>query len=144
MIGSWKTMKLSELSDFQGGSQPPKSQFIDHPRKGYIRLLQIRDFKRDDKAVYIPIVKKNRVCSADDIMIGRYGASVGQIHRGKAGAYNVALIKTIPNDNLINRNFFFYYLISDLFQQPLKMIAERSAQAGFSKADIASFCPKKA
>jgi type I restriction enzyme, S subunit len=139
MREGWKTFKLEQVSDFQGGSQPPKSQFIDEPREGYIRLLQIRDFKSDHRAVYIPLTKKNRTCLSDDIMIGRYGASVGQIHRGKSGAYNVALIKTIPNENIIGKGFFYLYLISDLFQRPLSSVADRSAQDGFSKSDIAPF-----
>lgn len=93
--GEVPTEALGSICRFEGGSQPPKSKFVDSPRKGYIRLLQIRDFKSDEKAVYIPDDGKRRRCAEDDIMIGRYGASVGQIHRGKAGTYNVALIKTI-------------------------------------------------
>lgn len=139
MRAGWKEYKLGDICDFQGGSQPPKSTFINELKEGYIRLLQIRDFKSDDKAVYIPIAKKNKVCQSDDIMIGRYGASVGQIHRGKSGAYNVALIRTMPNAEVIDKNFFYHYLVSDLFQKPLMSVAERSAQAGFSKVDIAPF-----
>ncbi len=139
MKPGWEVKALGLVSDFQGGGQPPKSEFIYAPRDGYIRMLQIRDFKSEDKAVYIPSTARTNECNADDIMIGRYGASVGQIHRGKAGAYNVALIKTIPDSNLINRDYFYYYLTSDLFQLPLVSVADRSAQAGFSKQDIAPF-----
>ena len=139
MISGWERYKLEEISDFQGGSQPPKSQFIREPQNDYIRLLQIRDFKSDDKTVYIPVAKKNKVCKKTDIMIGRYGASVGQILRGKEGAYNVALIKTTPDEKVIDKNFFYHYLKSDVFQIPLMSVAERSAQAGFSKPDIATF-----
>jgi len=136
----WAYTTLGEVSDFQGGSQPPKSQFVDKPTDGYIRLLQIRDFKRDDKAVYVPVSAKNKVCASDDIMIGRYGASVGQIHRGKAGAYNVALIRTIPNDKVVDRDYLYFYLTSPLFQKPLLEVStSRSAQAGFSKPDIVGF-----
>ena len=135
----WQQYKLGDVCDFQGGSQPPKSKFISEPKEGYVRLLQIRDFKSDDKAVYIPDVKKNRVCSDDDVMIGRYGASVGQIHRGKSGAYNVALIKTIPNESFICKDFLYLYLQSASFQKALISVAKRSAQAGFSKADISPF-----
>jgi type I restriction enzyme S subunit len=135
----WAVKSLGEISDFQGGSQPPKSNFVDQPREGYVRLLQIRDFKSDKWAVYVPIAKSNKLCQENDIMIGRYGASVGQIHRGKGGAYNVALIRTIPNLDLIDREFFYHYLNSDLFQKPLFSVADRSAQAGFSKDDIAPF-----
>jgi type I restriction enzyme S subunit len=139
MREDWQTVKLGEVCKFQGGSQPPKSKFIDAPKEGYIRLLQIRDFKSDKRAVYIPEAKKNRTCIETDIMIGRYGASVGQIHRGKAGAYNVALIRTSPNENVIYKNYFYYFLISSWFQNPLMNVAQRSAQAGFSKDDIHDF-----
>jgi len=135
----WVTKPLWEIASFQGGSQPPKSKFVSEPRNGYVRLLQIRDFKSEKHAVYVPISPKNRTCVETDIMIGRYGASVGQIHRGKAGAYNVALIKTIPDESLIDREFFYLYLNSSYFQTPLASVADRSAQAGFSKEDISDF-----
>ena len=89
----WKTVKLGDVCDFQGGSQPPKKEFVFEPQEGYVRFLQIRDFKSDKNVTYIPIAKKNRLCNTDDILIGRYGASVGQILRGLEGAYNVALMK---------------------------------------------------
>jgi len=135
----WLTYKLGDICDFQGGSQPPKSVFIQEEKDGYIRLLQIRDFKSDDKAIYIPEAKKNRICKNDDVMLARYGASVGQVHRGKSGAYNVALIKTIPNTDIIDKDFLYLYLHSESFQKRLMSVAERSAQAGFSKADISPF-----
>ncbi|MBT0958670.1 restriction endonuclease subunit S [Alphaproteobacteria bacterium KMM 3653] len=139
MKAGWEVKPLGEVCDFKGGSQPPKSHFISEPRDGYIRMLQIRDFKSDDKAVYIPVTPKTNACEAEDIMIGRYGASVGQIHRGKAGAYNVALIRTIPDLNQIDRDFLYHYLTSDLFQKPLMSVSKRGAQDGFSKPDIAPF-----
>ncbi len=71
MRGGWKLIYLGQISDFQGGSQPPKSQFVNEARDGYIRLLQIRDFKSDDHAVYVTISKKNITCQSSDKMIGR-------------------------------------------------------------------------
>jgi type I restriction enzyme S subunit len=130
---------LSDVCDFQGGSQPPKSNFSYSPKAGYVRMLQIRDFKSDDKAVWIPASRRNKCCTETDVMIGRYGASVGQIHRGKAGAYNVALVKTIPIETMCLREYLYYYLRSPLFQIALARVAKRSAQDGFSKEDIASF-----
>jgi len=136
---SWDEKPLGEVCAFQGGTQPPKSQFVDSPRDGYVRLLQIRDFKSDDRAVYVADNGKVKKCEANDIMIGRYGASVGQIHRGKTGAYNVALVKTIPDDSRLNRDYFYYYLTSDLFQKPLMEKSSRGAQDGFNQGDIAPF-----
>lgn len=135
----WQTKKLGEVCDFEGGSQPPKSNFIHELRKGYVRFLQIRDFGSDKYITYIPDSKKNRYCNEDDILLGRYGASVGKILINKKGAYNVAVMKTIPNKEMVDKNYFYYYLISDEFQKPLGKVASRSAQAGFSKSDIYDF-----
>lgn len=134
-----KLVQLGEVCDFEGGSQPPKSNFIFEKKKNYIRFIQIRDFKSDKNYTYIPIAKKNRVCKDDDILIGRYGASVGKILTGLSGAYNVALMKTKPNEKVLNKKYLYYYLISNLFQEPLKKVSERSAQNGFSKEDIYNF-----
>jgi type I restriction enzyme S subunit len=135
----WPTKQLGEVCDFQGGSQPPKSEFVYEPRAGYVRFLQIRDYASDRHLTYIPESSKNRLCNADDIMIGRYGASVGKILTSRAGAYNVALVKTIPDLRVLDRDFFFNYLASGVFQGCLADVAARSAQNGFSKDDIYGF-----
>ncbi|MBL6606112.1 MAG: restriction endonuclease subunit S [Alphaproteobacteria bacterium] len=135
----WKTVKLGEICKFEGGSQPPKKEFVYEPADGYVRFLQIRDFKSDKNITYIPTAKKNRLCSETDILIGRYGASVGQILSGLSGAYNVALMKTIPNEELISKGWLQAYLTSPLFQKPLMEVSSRSAQNGFSKDDIYDF-----
>ena len=125
---SWKLAKLGEICDFQGGSQPPKSAFVYEKKNNYIRFIQIRDFKSKNNLTYIPPSKKNRYCNQDDILIGRYGASVGKILTGLSGAYNVALMKTIPKQDIIDKNYLHLYLSSDLFQKPLIKVSERSAQ----------------
>ena len=139
MKRNWQTLKLGDVCDFEGGSQPPKSEFIFEAKPNYVRFLQIRDFGSDKNITYIPEAKKNRKCVEDDILIGRYGATVGKILTNKSGAYNVALMKTIPDLALLDRTWFFNYLISDEFQSELLNVAERSAQAGFSKDDIYNF-----
>jgi len=48
----WTAATFGDLFDFKGGSQPPKSEFFPELVVGRIRLLQIRDFGSDDKAVY--------------------------------------------------------------------------------------------
>ncbi len=139
MKKGWQIKKLGEVCDFEGGSQPPKSEFIFEEKLGYVRFLQIRDFGSDKNITYIPHSKKNRLCTEQDILIGRYGASVGKILTNKAGAYNVALMKTIPNLKVLNRSWFYNFLRSDEFLYPLLNVADRSAQAGFSKDDIYNF-----
>ena len=139
MKQGWTYKKLGEVCDFEGGSQPPKSEWISNPKDGYVRMLQIRDFtkSRNAEIEYVKVTKKLRLCKADDILIGRYGASVGKILTGLAGAYNVAIIKSIPNEELIRKDFIRRYFESSLFQSILfKVCTSRAAQAGFSKDDI--------
>ena len=139
MKEGWEYKKIGDICDFEGGSQPPKSEWINHPQDGYVRMLQIRDFtkSRNAEIEYVKISKKLRFCKDDDILIGRYGASVGKILTGLAGAYNVAIIKSVPNEELIRKDFIRRYFESSLFQKILfKVCTSRAAQAGFSKDDI--------
>lgn len=47
-------MRLTDICDFQGGSQPPKSEWSDIQKDGYIRMLQIRDYtQQNTKVEYI-------------------------------------------------------------------------------------------
>ena len=75
-------------------------------------MIQIRDYKTDKFKTYIPKDKAKRLCTATDIMIGRYGPPIFQILRGLEGAYNVALMKAIPNNNIVS-NDYLYYLLQD-------------------------------
>ncbi len=92
----WLEHSLGELIEFEGGSQPDKSVFRSSWKPGYVRLIQIRDYKSDRFETYIPAKLARRFCGETDIMIGRYGPPVFQILRGIDGAYNVALIKAKP------------------------------------------------
>ena len=139
LASKWELKKLGEVCSFQGGSQPPKSQFIYEKRNGYVRFLQIRDFKSDKNITYIPESPKNRYCSDDDILLGRYGASVGKVLINKTGAYNVAVMKTIPDEKVLFKRYLFFYFTSKDFQNRLEIVSSRSAQNGFSKSDIFDF-----
>ncbi len=135
MANNWPLKSLSELMDIQGGAQPPASTFKDELLPGYIRFVQIRDFETDAHLTFIKDEPKWRHCSEDDVLIARYGASVGRICRGVAGAYNVALAKTVPTEKATLK-FLYHLLRSDFFQVPLAAMSGRSAQAGFNKGDL--------
>ena len=140
MKKGWVYKKLLDVCDFQGGAQPPKSEWVKNPQNGYVRMLQIRDFTQSREAVpeYVKLTNKVRTCSCDDIMVGRYGASVGKILTGLAGAYNVALMKTLPDKDFLIKPYLRFYLLSNCFQGYLTSLGGRAAQAGFSKDDLAN------
>ena len=129
--------RLTDICDFQGGSQPPKSQWKDTYKNGYIRMLQIRDFtQKPEKIEYVKETNSIKKCSEDDILIARYGASIGKILTGLEGAYNVAIVKTIPNSKILSKTYLYYYLNSSIFQKYIKNVGSRAAQAGFNKKEL--------
>ena len=133
-----RTVKLTDVCDFQGGSQPPKEEWIYDNQDGYIRMLQIREFTQDrtGKEEYVKLTNSTKICTADDILIARYGASLGKILTGMSGAYNVAIMKTIPNENVLSKKYLYFYLSSRLFQHHIMNLSSRAAQAGFNKDDL--------
>jgi type I restriction enzyme S subunit len=134
---NWRVLNFGKFCDIEGGNQPPKSQFISEPKKGYVRLLQIRDLGERPVPTFIPIGSTNRFCKEGEILIGRYGASVGKIFWAQNGAYNVALTKFIWPEDAWIASFAFLLLKSEYFQGRLAG-ATRSAQAGFNKGDLAA------
>ena len=133
-----KHISLPDLMEYAGGSQPPASEFVFSERDGYIRFVQIRDYDTDSHITYIPDSPKNKLCEEHDIMIARYGASLGRICFGINGAYNVALAKVFPKKSFF-REFLRCYLSSRTFYEGINNKGGRSAQAGFNQSDINSF-----
>ena len=142
MREGWNYKRLIEVCDFQGGSQPPKEEWSKEPKPNYVRMLQIRDFTQSatDYIEFVKVSKSLKYCQDDDILLGRYGASVGKVLTGLSGAYNVAIIKAIPNVALVSKKYIKSYFLSPGFQLNLGKVSQhRAAQAGFSKDDIAGF-----
>ena len=123
---SFPLKNFKSIIKFTGGSQPPKSVFSDTCKEGYIRLVQIRDFRTDKYLTFIPKDSARRFFKRNDVMIGRYGPPVFQILRGLEGAYNVALMKAEPKAELDN-DFLFYLLGAESIQQLVIANSQRSA-----------------
>jgi restriction endonuclease S subunit/predicted ATPase len=132
---SWALIKFTEAFDIQGGTQPPKSTFRYEPQPNYIQLLQIRDFGERPFSTYVPDAGTLKKCTEQDILIARYGASLGRILTGLSGAYNVAMAKVYIPEGIYNR-YVYYLLRTEIFQAPLRLVS-RSAQSGFNKQDLA-------
>ena len=123
-------LRVEDVCDFIGGSQPPKSEFINTPEEGYVRLIQTRDYKTDEFPTYIQEKSTKKFCDSQDIMIGRYGPPIFQIFRGLTGAYNVALLKAKPK-SCIDREYLYYFLKQDaVFQYVDKLSARTGGQTG--------------
>ena len=136
---SWVWVRHNDLFNISGGSQPPKSVFEEFPKEGYIRLYQIRDYGPNPQPVYIPLSTASKISQKGDILLARYGASLGKVFIAEDGAYNVAIAKVIPqyNSEFIYRKFIYLYYCSSLYQKEIIGRA-RCAQAGFNKEDLGS------
>lgn len=133
---TWVWCRHNSILDISGGAQPAKSYFETIPRPNYIRLYQIRDYGESPVPIYIPISLASKQTDKGDILLARYGGSLGKVFHAEQGAYNVAMAKVIFKfDNLIYKEFAYYYYLSNLYQGKLKEIS-RTAQAGFNSTDF--------
>lgn len=134
---SWKWIRHNEIFQVIGGSQPPKAKFIFESTEGYIRLYQTRDYGNNPQPVYIPISDAKKVSKEGDILLARYGGSLGKVFWAEDGAYNVALAKVVPlyKSDLVSKKYIYYYYLSPIYQSFVQKMS-RSAQAGFNKGDL--------
>ena len=135
----WVDYTVGDLIAFEGGSQPDKSHFKQSWNPGYVRLIQIRDYKSNKYETYVPSKLVRRFCDENDIMIGRYGPPVFQILKGISGAYNVALIKATPTSQL-NKKYAYYFLKQDsLFTFVDKLSQRSSGQTGVDLKELKAY-----
>ncbi len=127
MKQGWEIKNFIDVCELVGGSQPSKDEFIYEPKSGYIRLVQVRDYRTDKFVTYIPKAKAKRFCNKEDIMIGRYGPPIFGIFKGIEGAYNVALMKAVINEKICNRDYFFLFLKTDKLREFVEHSSKRAA-----------------
>ena len=134
---SWMWIRHNELFEIIGGSQPPKSKFSDIKLDGYVRLYQIRDYGEKPVPVYVPKQFVSKFTVDGDILLARYGGSLGKVFWAKSGAYNVAMAKVnfLFEKDYILKAYIYYYYLAPLYQKLVRNNS-RSAQAGFNKDDL--------
>ncbi|MFH1048172.1 MAG: N-6 DNA methylase [Patescibacteria group bacterium] len=127
---------LGNVCNFIGGSQPPKDDFVYDIKDGYIRLVQIRDFKSDKFKTYVNKESVTKFFNKDDVMIARYGPPIFQILRGLEGAYNVALMKAVPDESKLSKEFLYYFLQNIEIQDFVITNSQRSAGQSGVNTDL--------
>jgi type I restriction enzyme, S subunit len=127
MKEGWEIKRFKDVCELIGGSQPSKGEFIFEPRNGYIRLIQVRDYRTTKFITYIPEEKARRFCNKEDIMIGRYGPPIFGIFKGLEGAYNVALMKAKVNEQICYKDYFYWFLKTSNLRQFVEHSSKRAA-----------------
>ncbi|MBR4750753.1 MAG: restriction endonuclease subunit S [Thermoguttaceae bacterium] len=136
---TWKWLRHNELFEIIGGSQPPKAKFISAPKDGYIRLYQTRDYGKNPIPVYVPINTVSKFTKKGDILLARYGGSLGKVFWAEEGAYNVALarVSLLFSNLVVYSKYLYFYYLAPIYQKFVHTHS-RSAQAGFNKEDLNS------
>ena len=133
---TWVWVSHNDMLETSGGAQPPKSEFSEIMKPGYIRLYQIRDYGEKPIPIYIPLSTASKTTVKGDILLARYGGSLGKVFIAEDGAYNVAMAKVILcYPEVLNQKFVYYYYLSSIYQNKLRSIS-RTAQAGFNSGDF--------
>ena len=133
---TWVWVSHNDMLEISGGAQPPKSEFSEVMKPGYIRLYQIRDYGEKPIPIYIPLSTASKTTVKGDILLARYGGSLGKVFIAEDGAYNVAMAKVILcYPEVLNQKFVYYYYFSSIYQNKLRSIS-RTAQAGFNSGDF--------
>lgn len=135
---NWCWTRHNSIMDIVGGAQPEKAFFIREPKEGYVQLYQTRDYGENPVPVYIPQKYATKTTYEGDILLARYGGSLGKVFRAHKGAYNVALAKVIIlYPEVVDDEFLYLYYYSHFYQDfCIKAGYGRSAQAGFNKSDL--------
>jgi type I restriction enzyme S subunit len=122
--------------DIVGGSQPPKSEFSKELKNNYVRLYQTRDYGNKPIPVFVNKNDVSKFTVKGDILLARYGGSLGKVFIAENGAYNVAMAKVVIIDKQKwYKKFVYYYFLSDYYQKFTKTLS-KMAQAGFNKNDL--------
>jgi len=119
----WKWVRFWDVIYCYRGHNPPKSEFIYKPKEGYVRFIQITDFKTENSAVYVPETKKLKRVNKGEIVIAAY-RHIGKLSRKMEGAFNVALCKII-NIEPFNRDYLELLIGTDLVKGELLKASER-------------------
>jgi type I restriction enzyme S subunit len=120
---SWLWVRFRELIWCFRGHNPPKSEFLYQPKEGYVRFVQITDFKTNDSAVYVPISPKNKMVYTGEILIAAY-RHIGKLSRHMEGAFNVALCKILEYQPM-NRDYIELLIGTDAVKGELLRASER-------------------
>lgn len=110
----WKLTALEEVCTATQGVQIPKSKQIQFHQDGYLRYLYISDFRHAKSLKYVEDKYPKKLVSSDDLVMSNTG-SQGQIFRGVEGILSNNLFKIGVNKELVNVDYLFEFLKSDVF-----------------------------
>lgn len=113
-------IKLKDICETTQGTQIPKSNQYETFGDGLIRYLYIADFKDDKDIKYVEDKYDEKIVSEDDLVMANTG-SPGAVFKGKYGVLSNNLFKISFDRTKLDKDFLYYYLSSNKFQENLQM-----------------------
>ena len=145
----WKTVKLGEVADVKGGKRLPKGvSLISQPNKHpYIRIRDIgaskyleltQDYECVDDVTQQSI--KRYIVNTNDILLSIVGTIglVGVVGETLNYANQTENCVKINNLHGIDRDYLYYYLVSSLGQQEIKLGTVGAVQAKLPLKNVQS------
>ena len=119
---NYKQIKLEDVCTATQGVQIFKSNNEERKANRYIS-----DFSNDKNVKYVENKYPKKIVKSSDIIVANTGASAGSIFRGIEGILSNNLFKVTSNKNLIDSDFLYYFVISNLFKNFQKKIMRGTA-----------------
>src|SRR5690606_31121668 len=76
----WRWLRFWDIAWCYRGHNPPKMNFRKEAQEGYVRFVQITDFKTDSRAVYVPESKQLKRVKRGEIIMAAY-RHIGKLSR---------------------------------------------------------------
>ncbi|WP_105243744.1 restriction endonuclease subunit S [Psychrobacter sp. Marseille-P5312] len=107
----WKEEFLGDVAQFSQGVQVDAELQSEIKDDGLIRFLRISDYVNPNEVPrYISKPSDKYIVNKTDLSMIRYGsAGAGDLVRGLEGAIANNLFRVIPNENLLSKDFFWFY-----------------------------------
>lgn len=123
----WNVSTIGEVAELKQGLQISKKMRSELGGNGYIPLLKITDLPTRNFSEYVKEIPEGYVADVDDIIYTRTG-QVGLVYTGVYGCVHNNCFKVIPNKEILDRGYVFYYLKSDRMIRNSNNIASGSVQ----------------
>ncbi|MEI6752439.1 MAG: restriction endonuclease subunit S [Paludibacter sp.] len=109
----WKEFQLKNVASFSQGIQVDPKDQKEVPFDNSVRFIRIVDFTKgtNEELRYIDNPGERYLVEEDDLVMIRYGSqTAGKIARGFKGAIANNTFKISLNEDILNKNFVFYFL----------------------------------
>lgn len=154
MAGDWQSFRLAEVAtttDYvaNGSFESLRKNVTYRSSPDHAVLVRLMDYKAGWKGDFVYVDKasyqflKKSALFPGDIVIANVGANAGTVFRvpdlGTRMTLGPNAVLCRPKEeSILQRDFLYYYLISDRGQHALQTIRSGSAQPKFNKTDLRS------